>query len=191
MGKRTGGRPCDKPRGMRLSSLEKNTRTQTTNKETTIYSDSESNKSPTLEAGEPSPKRVNQKITPPTKTSTSASKAPTRRSFRQRHSTLGNTIEEPAAHIKPVKFNIDSPPDQINSPTKPSLKTLIQEMGFTDKTPEYQGSMNFLEAISSKNKVKPTEEIIDFILSDDSSNKMEFFYRRQAKQERSGHYHNQ
>ena len=75
-----------------------------------------------------------------------------------------------------MKFNIDSPPDQQTSPAKPGLKALIQEMGFTDKTPEYQACMNFLEAIRPKNKEKTTDEIIDLISSDDSPNKMEFPY---------------
>ena len=179
MGKRTCGRPCDKPRGTSLSSLEKSTKSQTPTKETTIHSDTESNWSSNSEAAKPSSKRVNQKKTPPA--STSFNMAPTRRSIRQRHSTLAeafgdpipiNTIEESITHKKTVKFNIDSPPDHMNSPTKPSLKSLIQEMGFTDKTHEYQTCMNFREAISPKNKVKQTEEIIDLISSDESPNKM-------------------
>ena len=84
----------------------------------------ESDTSSTSEAAEPSPKRVNQKKTPPATTSTSANMAPTRRSIRQRHLTMAkafgdpipiNTIEEPAAHKNPVKINIDSPPDQTKS----------------------------------------------------------------------------
>ena len=49
-------------------------------------------------------------------------------------------------------------------------------MGFTDTTPEYQACMNFLEAISPRNKEKTTDEIIDLISSDDSPNKMEIMY---------------
>ena len=37
MGKSTGGRPCDKPRGMILSSLEKNTKVQNPPKETSNH----------------------------------------------------------------------------------------------------------------------------------------------------------
>ena len=72
---------------------------------------------------------------------------------------------------KTIQFKIDSPPDKTTSPTKPSLKSLIQEMGFTDKTPEYQACLKFLEAISPKNKDKnqdnPTE-IIDLTSAVDS-----------------------
>ena len=63
---------------------------------------------------------------------------------------------------------------------KPSLKLLIQETGFTDKTPEYQACMNFLEAISPENKAKQTE-VIDFISSDESSNKVDIFYIENKK----------
>ena len=177
MGKRTSGRPCDKPGGTSLSSLEKSTKNQTPTKETTIHSETESNRSSNSEAAEPSPKRANQKKTPPA--STSVNMAPMRRSIRQRHSTLAeafgdpipiNTIEESITHKKPVKFNIDSPPDHMNSPTIPSLKSFIQEMGFTDKTPEYQVCMNFL-AISPTNKVKQTDEVINLISSGESPNK--------------------
>ena len=57
-GKRTGGRPCDKLRGMSLSILEKSTKTQTPTRETTNHSDTESKKSSKSEAAEPSsPKR--------------------------------------------------------------------------------------------------------------------------------------
>ena len=57
MGKRTGGRPYDKPRGMNLSSLEKNTKIQTPTKETTVHRDTESNKCSNSEAAEPTPQK--------------------------------------------------------------------------------------------------------------------------------------
>ena len=159
MGERTGGRPCDKPREMSLSSLEKSTKTQAPTKETNTHGDTESNKSSNSEAAEPSPKRANQKKAPPATTSTSVNMAPRKRSTGHCQSALAkafgdhipiNTIEESTTHRKPVNFNIDSPSDQIYSPTKTNLKSLIQEMGFADKSPEYRASMNFLEAISPK-----------------------------------------
>ena len=45
MGKRTGGRPCDKPRGMSLTFLEKITKPKGQTTETITHSDTESNKS--------------------------------------------------------------------------------------------------------------------------------------------------
>ena len=63
MGRRTDGGPCNKPRDMSLTSMEKPTTTKATKKNITVYSDTESDKSSTLGASEPSPKRVNQKKT--------------------------------------------------------------------------------------------------------------------------------
>ena len=109
---------------------------------------------------------------------------PSRRSTRQRHSTLAiafgdpipiNTINESGTRKKPVNFNIDSP-DQIYPSAKPSLKSPIQEMGFADKSSEYKACMKFLEAISPKNKAKQTDEVIDLISSDESPNKMDILY---------------
>ena len=120
---------------MSLSSLERSTKTETPTKKTISHSDTESNRSSNSEAAEPSPKRINQKKTPPATTSTSADKASSGRSTPRRYSTLAkffgdsipiNSIEEPNTHKKPLKFNLDSPPDEINSETKPSLKSLIQ-----------------------------------------------------------------
>ena len=60
-GERTAERPCDKPRGMSLSCLEKITKTQARTTETITHSDTGSNKSSNSEAAEPSAKRINQK----------------------------------------------------------------------------------------------------------------------------------
>ena len=49
-------------------------------------------------------------------------------------------------------------------------------MGFADNSPEYQACMNFLEAISPKNKANQTDEVIDLISSDESPNKMNILY---------------
>ena len=72
-----------------------------------------------------------------------------------------------------MNFNIDSPSDKIYPPTKTNQESLIQEMGFADKSPEYQASMNFLEAISPKNEAKQTDKVIDLISSDESPNKID------------------
>ena len=62
-------------------------------------------------------------------------------------------------------------------------------MGFTEKTPEYQACMNFLEATSPKykKKEKSTGEVIDLISSGDSPNKMDilFIERRKAESKRT------
>ena len=49
-------------------------------------------------------------------------------------------------------------------------------MGFADKSPEYKACMDFLEALSPKNKAKHTDEIIDLISSDESPSKMDILY---------------
>ena len=49
-------------------------------------------------------------------------------------------------------------------------------MGFADKSPEYKACMDFLEAISPKNKAKYTDEVIGLISSDESPNKMDILY---------------
>ena len=118
-GRRTGGRPCNEPRGMSLTSMKKTSATKSTNKNTIASSDTESEKSSTSSgAPEPSPKRVSRKKTPPATTSTAAITVPTIRSVRHRQSTLAkalgdpisiNTIEE-TKNEKPIKLNIDSPP---------------------------------------------------------------------------------
>ena len=59
---------------------------------------------------------------------------------------------------KELRFEIDSPPDQPIS-EYPSLKSLIQEMGFTDKTPQYQACLKFIEAISPKHGANQTEVV--------------------------------
>ena len=111
-----------------------------------------------------------------------------RRSTRHRQPTLAKTFENPipinnineSDSSKKPNFNIDSPSDQIYPPEKPSLKSLIQEMGFTDNSPEYRACISFLEAISPKNKAKHTDEVIDLISSDESPNKMDFLYIEQS-----------
>ena len=62
---------------------------------------------------------------------------------------------------------------QTPSLTKPILKSLIQEMGFSDKTPEYQACLKILEAISptNTNQNQDEAEINDLISPVDSINK--------------------
>ena len=48
------------------------------------------------------------------------------------------------------------PPGKPETGTKPSFKSLIQEMEFTDKTPKYQHCVKFLKTTSPKNKNKNT-----------------------------------
>ena len=111
-----------------------------------------------------SPKRQNQKRTPP-------AQHHSRKSTRNRQSALSNafgnaiplnTINEQESNEvqkpKELGFEIDSPPDQQKL-DYPSLKSLIQEMSFTDKTPQYQACLKFLEAISPKHGNKQTEVV--------------------------------
>ena len=135
----------------------------------------EGNSSTPSEDIAPSPKRLNQKRTPQ-----ASAAIPTRKSTRNRQLTLTNalgnpilinTINDASQKTKtPLQFEIDSPPDKPETENNPSLKPLIQEMGFTEKTPKYQACVRFLKAISPKNKQKqneivdltsPTESTID------------------------------
>ena len=128
----------------------------------TSGSDDVNQSSTTSENVAPSSERPNQKGTPP-----SNFVMPTRSSTRNRQPTLTNalanpipinTIIETNREAKAIlQFEIDLPPDKPEAGTKSSLNSLIQEMGFTDKTPEYQVCVKFLEAISPKNKNKTTK----------------------------------
>ena len=61
---------------------------------------------------------------------------------------------------KKFRFETDSPPDQPKS-EYPSLKSLIQKMGFTDRTPQYQACLKFIEAISPKHGGAKQTEVVD------------------------------
>ena len=50
---------------------------------------------------------------------------------------------------------------QEKTPDTPSLKILIQEMGFSEKTPEYKACIQFIQAISPKHKTNVIDEVID------------------------------
>ena len=70
-----------------------------------------------------------------------------------------NTINEQIENNegqKEFRFEIVSPPDKPKS-EYPSLKSLIQEMGFKDKTSQYQACIKFTEAISPKHSARQTE----------------------------------
>ena len=163
-GKRTGGRPTNKlqTRGMSLQTevaVEKE-KTAPENSELSHSDDNQSNTS--SEDVALSPKRQNQKRTPP-------AQHHSRKSTRNRQSALSNafgnaiplnTINEQESNEvqkpKELGFEIDLPADQQKL-DYPSLKSLIQEMSFTDKTPQYQACLKFLEAISPKHGNKQTE----------------------------------
>ena len=165
-GKRTGGRPPAKPqtRGMTLQSevpIQKATTTRTLENSSSHSDDNHFTTS--LEDVAPSPKRQNKKGTPPTPPE------PQKKSAQNRQLALTNafgnaipinTITESAGSgkTKEIRFEIDSPPEQPKS-EYPSLKTRIQEMGFTDKTPQYKARLKFIEAISPKLGTKHTEVV--------------------------------
>ena len=91
----------------------------------------------------PPPKRQNKKRTPPTN-----STVPQRKSTRNRQSALHTAIGNPVPintitdknHVEKntVQFEIDSPPEKQNTDNYPSLKSLIEEMGFSKKNPTVQ-----------------------------------------------------
>ena len=107
-----------------------------------------------------SPKLLNQKCTPPT-----IKAVPQRKSTRNRQSALStafgnpNGINNTNEGQKTIRFEIDSPPDKTNTDNYPSLKSLIQEMGFTEKIPQYQACGKFIEVISPKNNKKQTDVV--------------------------------
>ena len=111
-----------------------------------------------------SPKRQNQKNTPPA--------TATRKSTRNRQATLAtaqcNPIPISTVQITSTtgtkQFEIDSPPEKSKQDS-PSLKSLIQEMGFSEKTPEYKACVQFIPAISPKHKTSTTNNVIDLISS--------------------------
>ena len=125
-----------------------------------------------------SPKRVNQKATPESKQHQSKQLKPTRRSNRARQSTLAgamgnpipiNTVED-TLQSPTKKFSIESPSDKQTSSQKmktpdrtpPSLKNLITEMRFHEKSPEYQACLTFLDAIRPKEQISTTQ-IVDLV----------------------------
>ena len=140
--KRTGRRPPAKPqtRKMTLQTYVPIQKAITITLENSDSRHSDDNHSITsLEDVAPSPKRQNKKGTPPTSELQ-------RKSTRNRQSALTNsfgdgipinTITESESNEKTKKtlFEIDSPPEQQKS-GYPSLEGLIQEMGFSNKTPQ-------------------------------------------------------
>ena len=97
-----------------------------------------------------SPKRQVQKSTPPT------ALEPPRKSTRNCQWALTNAFGNavPINTInkkdnknnegqKEFRFEIDSPPEKPKSEYS-SLKSLIQEMGFTEKTPQFQACVKFI-----------------------------------------------
>ena len=154
---------------MSLSSLEKITKTQAPTTETITHSDTEGNKSSNSEADEPSPKRINQKKTPAATTSTSANMPPSRRSSRQRQSTLAkafgdpipiNTINESDTRTKPVNFNIDSP-DQIYPSAKPMDILYIDHKAsskVTDKNANKEATQEEHEKLEDDNITQEVDE---------------------------------
>ena len=132
-GKRTGGKSVGKlqtPRGMSLQTEIE----QITNKSSEKEDDSSSTSEETTS---PSPKRQNQKNTPPATAK--------RKSTRNRQPTLATALGNPiststkqitsATGIK--QFEFYSPPEKSKQDS-PSLKSLIQEMGFSEKNSRIQ-----------------------------------------------------
>ena len=108
----------------------------------------------------PSPKRQNQKNTPPA--------TATRKSTKNRQATLATALGNPipistiqiASATGKKQFEIDSSPDK-SAQDLPSLKSLTQETGFTKKTPEYKACVQFIQAISTKHKPITASDVID------------------------------
>ena len=108
----------------------------------------------------PSPKRQNQKITPPA--------IATRKSTRARQVTLATALGNPipinaiqtTSTAGTKQFEIGSPPEKSKQVTT-SLKSLIREMRFSEKTPEYKACIQFIQAISPKHKTSITNDVID------------------------------
>ena len=147
-GKRTGRRPKRKVQtsGMSLQAEIPAGTSQSTNNipqpatPNTDNHEDDDKSSASSEDIAPSPKRQNKKQTPPAKTT-----EPLRKSTRNRQSALSHAFGNPVPinaienkmdeEIKqPIKFQIVSPPEK-QTDNYPSLKSLIQEMGFSEKKP--------------------------------------------------------
>ena len=150
LGKRTGGKPTRKlqnPRGMGLQ----------TEMEKTINKEKEDDLSATSEENtSPSTKRQNQKVTPPA--------IATRKSTRARQATLATTPGNPIP-INAIQTTSTTGAKQKKSKQDtPSLKSLIQEMEISEKTPQYKACIQFIQAICPKHKTSLTNDVIDFTL---------------------------
>ena len=83
---------------------------------------------------------------------------------------LSTTLENPIPIInitskdneekKTIHFEIDSPPEKANTNEYPSLKSLIEGMCFTEKTPHYKACVKSIEAISPKRKIN-SKNVVD------------------------------
>ena len=163
IGKRAGGRTrrtTQPTRGMSLQTEEKpkSKPTRTTPEESSSSEETDMEKSSKrLETPAPSPKqpeehnpkcstlRIDQKV---------GTQPPVNIGKPLVNAVPINTIDKMKTGAKmKIHFNIESSPDKTPSPTKLSLKLLIQELGFSDKTAEYQACMKLLEAISPKNRI--------------------------------------
>ena len=116
-----------------------------------------------------SPKRRNQKSTPPTplasavapqkKLTRNCQSAPTKASENAVPiNTINEKDNENNEGQKEFRFEIDSPHEKPK-PEYPSLKSLIQDVGFTEKIPQYQACVKFVEAISPKHSARQTEVV--------------------------------
>ena len=159
IGKRTGGKPVRKlqtPRGMGLQ-----TETEEEKKTNRSPEKDDDSSSTSEDPISPSPKRQNQKNTPLA--------IATSKSTRNRQATLatalGNSIPISTIQIASATgeklSEIDSPQEKSSSQDYPSLKSLIQEMGFAEKNPEYKACVKFIEAISPKHKPTTTSNVTD------------------------------
>ena len=149
IGKRTGGKPVSKlptPRGMspqmEIEQINKNE-----DKENDSSSTSE-------ETTSHSPERQNQKNTPPA--------TATRKSTRNLQATLatalGNSVPISTVQITSAtgikQFEIDSPPEKLKQDS-PSLKSLIQEMGFSEKLQNIKFVCNLYRLLVRNTKQAP------------------------------------
>ena len=158
--KRTGGMrlQIDIPAG--ISKADTNIQ----QKPASSNSDNEDKSSISSEDIAPSPKSQNQKRTPP-----AIPTVPQRKSTRNRQSTLSTAFGNPVpinvinnendAEKKTLPFEIDSPTDKQNTDNYPSLKSLSQEMCFTEKTPQFRACVKLIEAISRKTKASHTDVV--------------------------------
>ena len=172
-GKRTGGRPTRKLQTSGVSSQTEipagtsnpdNTTPQPATSDNDDQNDDDQSSASSEDIAQ-SPKRQNKKRTPPANAT-----EPLRKSTRNRQSALSHAFGEPVPinainnkhdeeNKKPIRFQIDSQPDKRHTDNYPSLKSLIQEMGFNEKTRQYRACVKLIEAISPKNKTGHTEVV--------------------------------
>ena len=143
-------------------------------------SDKDDNSSSASEDIAPSLKRQNQKRTPPKNTDI-------RKSLRNSHSALASALGNPVSvntiratnTPKTRQFEIVSPPEKSASENYPSLKSLIEEMAFTEKNTRIQNMCEICRSYQQNNEHQRIRYNITKQKTRQSTNSMEIVFVKQ------------